>query len=179
MSISLSFASSWLTGKERKYSMAYFHKYTLIKWWSSNIPGKVYKTDWSWNKESPTKPHVTYKLRLLNLYSLVRIPGWLEPPFLVSILYYLCQVVTSLTWGAYCSYGTPAQCNWVASNCFFVSLIIRIAWSAWCGCDESPCIIYQGNVSKGFDDMIWTNVGNMWETLYMIVLVIELNLMRA
>ena len=103
----------------------------------------------------------------------------LEPPFLVYILYDLCQVVTSLTWGMYCLYGTPAQCDWVMSNCFFISLIIWIAWRPWCGCDESPCIIYQGDVSKGFNDMIWTDVGNMWETLYMIVLVIELNIARA
>ena len=177
MSVSLSFASS--LGKERKYSMAYFYKYSLIKWWSSNIPGVVYETDWSWNKEVPPNLHVPYKLRLLNLYSHVRLPDWLEPPFLVSILYDLCQVVTSLTWGTYCSYGTLAQCDWVASNCFFISLIIRIAWRPWCGCNESPCIIYQGDVSKGFDDMIWTDVGNVWETLYMIVLVIELNLSRA
>ena len=102
----------------------------------------------------------------------------LNHPF-VSILYYLCQVVTSLTWGTYCLYGTLAQCNWVTSNRFFITLIIRIAWRAWCGCDESPCIIYQGDVSKGFDDMIWTDVGNVWETSYMIVLVIELNLTRA
>ena len=66
-----------------------------------------------------------------------------------------------------------------SSNCFFVSLIIRIAWRAWCWCDESPCIIYQGDLSRGFDDMIWTEFDDGWERLYMIVLVIELNLARV
>jgi len=34
----------------------FFYKYTLIKQWGSNILGIIYKTDWSWNKESPTEP---------------------------------------------------------------------------------------------------------------------------
>ena len=76
-------------------------------------------------------------------------------------------------------YGALAQCNWVMNNCFFIALIIRIAWRAQCRCDESPCIIYQGDVGKGFDDVIGTYVGKMWEASYMIVLVTEINIARA
>jgi len=47
-------------------------------------------------------------------------------------------MVTLLTQGMYCLYSTPAQCNWVACNHFFITLIIKITWRAQCRCDESP-----------------------------------------
>jgi hypothetical protein len=77
----------------------------------------------------------------------------------------------------YHAYSTLAQCNWVLSNCFFIGLAIRIRWRMRCRCEEFSGIINQSNVSKRFNDVGDTYIGDVGEASYMIAFVRERDIM--